>query len=226
MEVQLKSPVVDLIPRNLRMKLRRLRIHRPLARERLIPKVPLAEEHMKCCELLLNRAALLPRLPQNAIVAELGVASGTFSERILELAKPQRLHLIDAWGNDRYHQGLFDLVSAKFRGRVEDGSVVIHRELSTRAADLFEDDYFHWIYIDTDHSYATTREELARYAPKVKQNGVIAGHDYAMGDWARSFRYGVIEAVHEFCVNHHWEFVYLTLEPTEKQSFAIRRIPR
>jgi hypothetical protein len=208
------------------MKLRGLKTQRRETRERGVPKVPLGDQHMRNCQLLLNRRALLPRLKQNAIVAELGVANGTFSTKVLELAKPRRLHLIDAWGNDRYHEGLFSQVSAKFSAEVEDGSVVIHRDLSTRAVDLFADDYFDWIYIDTDHSYRTTREELVRYAPKVKQEGVISGHDYAMGDWVRSFRYGVIEAVHEFCVDHDWEFIYLTFEPTEKQSFAIRRIQR
>jgi hypothetical protein len=100
----------------------------------------------------------------------------------------------------------------------------MHRKLSTDAAGDFQDDYFDWIYIDTDHSHKTTLEELLKYASKVKKDGIIAGHDYSMGNWVRSYRYGVIEAVHEFCVVYGWELVYLTLEPIEKQSFAIRRI--
>ncbi|MEX0773138.1 MAG: class I SAM-dependent methyltransferase, partial [Balneolales bacterium] len=83
--------------------------------------------------------------------------------------------------------------------------------------------YFDWIYIDTDHSYETTRDELRLYASKVKQGGIIAGHDYVKGNWITTYRYGVIEAVHEFCVNNDWELIYLTAEPIENQSFAIRR---
>jgi len=45
-----------------------------------------------------------------------------------------------------------------------------------------------------------------------------------MGNWVSSIRYGVIEAVHEFVVERAWDLVYLTVEPTERQSFAIRRI--
>ena len=37
----------------------------------------------------------------------------------------------------------------------------------------FKDDYFDWIYIDTDHSYPTTIGELEAYAPKIKENGII-----------------------------------------------------
>ena len=102
----------------------------------------------------------------------------------------------------------------------------IHRKLSTEAVSDFEDNYFDWIYLDTDHSYELTSVELLKYAAKAKQNGVISGHDYSMGNWVESYRYGVIEAVHEFCVKHDWELIYLTLEPTENQSFAIRRIQK
>lgn len=132
--------------------------------------------------------------------------------------------MIDIWGSERYHTGLYDVVAGKFAALVATQQVQIHRKRSTEAAADFQVEYFDWIYIDTDHSYATTREELLQFAPKVKQDGIIAGHDYSMGNWSTSYRYGVIEAVHEFCVKHEWELVYLTVEPTEKQSFAIRRI--
>lgn len=96
--------------------------------------------------------------------------------------------------------------------------------MSTEAAQDFEDGYFDWIYIDTDHSYETTRDELELYAPKMKPGGIIAGHDYKIGNWISMYRYGVIEAVHEFCVKHNWELIYLTVEPSESQSFANRKI--
>lgn len=98
------------------------------------------------------------------------------------------------------------------------------KKLSTDAAYDFPDNYFDWIYIDTDHTYETTRDELRLYAPKMKKGGIIAGHDYVHGNWISTFRYGVVEAVHEFCVQFGWEIIYLTIEPTENQSFAIRKI--
>lgn len=188
------------------------------------PKVRLAEKHMRNCALLLDRAELLTRLPRGGTVAELGVDHGDFSARILELTQPARLHLIDMWGSERYHGGLFDGVKQRFRSEISDGSIQVHRKMSVDAADDFADASFDWIYIDTDHSYETTARELRRFAPKIKDGGLIAGHDYCMGNWANSYRYGVIEAVHEFCVRENWELVYLTAEPLESQSFAIRRI--
>ena len=194
--------------------------------EKQIPKVPLARKHMKNCELLLDRSEMLSKLKKGGKVAEIGVAQGEFSELILKITEPDLLHLVDVWNSKTYHAGLFKKVADKFKNLIDEGRIQILRKLSTDAAADFDDNYFDWIYIDTDHSYATTREELVKYAPKVKHDGIIAGHDYTMGIWSSLNRYGVIEAVHEFCVKYEWKLVYLTVEPTENQSFAIRRIKR
>jgi len=189
-----------------------------------LPRVRLSDKHVRNCELLLNRARLLAKLPRWAVTAELGVDHAAFSEEILRVAQPQTLHLVDLWNTDRYHDGLFENTKAKFAQPIADGRVRIHRKNSIAAADDFADGYFDWIYVDTDHSYETTAQELRRYASKVKDDGIIAGHDYTMGNWVSSYRYGVIEALHEFCVEQNWEFVYLTMDLFESQSFAIRRI--
>lgn len=193
-------------------------------REKQIRRVPLTEKHMRNCELVLNRSVMLSRLNNFGCVAEIGVNKGQFSEQILKITKPNLLHLIDVWSSGRYHDGLYEQVSGRFRKQCEMGTVRIHRKLSLDAAPEFQDRYFDWIYIDTDHGYETTRAELIAYAEKVKLDGIIAGHDYTMGGWVKSYRYGVIEAVHEFCVEFDWELVFLTVEPLENQSFAIRRM--
>jgi hypothetical protein len=195
-------------------------------RENQIPKIALNPEHVENCELLLNRGQLLSKMKMHGVVAEIGVDEGKFSQLIHKKVKPQKFHLIDMWGTDRFHDGKFDAVKSYFSDEIEEGSVEIHKNLSTKAVDDFEDGYFDWVYIDTDHSYETTRDELQLYAPKMKPGGIIAGHDYRMGNWVSMYRYGVIEAVHEFCVEHHWELIYLTAEPTESQSFAIRKMQR
>lgn len=192
--------------------------------EQQIPKVSLGERHVRYCQLLLNRAEMLKRLPKYGICAEIGVDRGEFSEQILKACSPERLHLVDTWGSDRYHDGLLDNIRARLGETIDKGGVVIHHKLSVAAAQDFPDGYFDWIYIDTSHMYDATRDELRAYAPKMKPGGIIAGHDYTMGNWVDVLRYGVIEAVHEFCVEAGWEMLYLTAEPIEKQSFAIRRI--
>ncbi|QLL84250.1 class I SAM-dependent methyltransferase [Aeromonas caviae] len=82
---------------------------------------------------------------------------------------------------------------------------------------------FDWIYIDTTHSYELTRDELHGYANKIKPDGIIAGHDYMQGNWHAQCRYGVIEAVHEFCVTKNYRIRYLTMDISESLSFAIEK---
>lgn len=193
-------------------------------RESELPKVPLEDKHIENCEVLLNRFTMLTKLEKGGKVAEIGVDRGEFSDLILKITEPEILHLIDVWHSKRYHSGLFEHVKNKFDNLIKSGRVQLHRNLSTEAVEYFPDGYFNWIYIDTNHSYETTRDELLKYAPKVKPDGIIAGHDYSIGYWITSKRYGVIEAVHEFCVKQDWELIYLTIDPIEMQSFAIKRI--
>jgi hypothetical protein len=189
-----------------------------------IPKYELTDEHVKNAKLLATREDLLKLLPKDGVVAELGVDTGGFSEKIFSITSPKKMHLIDLWGDKRYNQLKRAGVEAKFAKEIKEGNVEINLGLSTEVVNQFEDGYFDWIYIDTSHSYETTFAELELYKTKLKKDGIIAGHDYIVGNWEGNVRYGVIEAVHEFCVKDKWEILYITNELYIKPSFAIRKI--
>lgn len=188
-----------------------------------LPKVQIDEKSLKSARLLPNREALLELLPKGGVVAELGVDQGGFSEKILKINQPKTLHLVDLWGTERYHLGKRREVEEKFAQEIKKGEVNIHIGYSTEVVEKFDKDTFDWIYIDTNHSYATTKQELELWSSKVKPDGIIAGHDYIIGNWNGMVRYGVIEAVHEFCLNYNWEILYLSMELDTAPSFAIRR---
>jgi hypothetical protein len=188
------------------------------------PRISLKSKHVKGSFLVANRLEMLDLLPKNSVVAEIGVDQGEFSKKILEVCRPKKLELIDIWGSTRYDQSKADLVAKNFSSEVSENRIKITRRLSIDAAGQFEDNYFDWIYLDTDHSYKTTRDELYAYRDKVKLNGFIAGHDYTMGNWSSGYKYGVIEAVSEFCVKENWKIFCLTVDWTESPSFAIQRI--
>lgn len=65
------------------------------------------------------------------------------------------------------------------------------RDWSHKAADRFADDSIDFVFIDADHKYKSVRRDILAWYPKVKKNGIIAGHDYHGGGP------GVIEAVDE-----------------------------
>ncbi|UAB81237.1 class I SAM-dependent methyltransferase [Marixanthomonas sp. SCSIO 43207] len=189
-----------------------------------VPGYELDTKHIANLKPLLNRKQLLQQLPKNAIVAEIGVDTGDFSEEIIACTTPQKLHLIDLWGTKRYHEGKREWVEKKFVTAIENDQIIINRGLSTEVAKQFQDGYFDWVYIDTDHSYKNTLKELQLYSKKVKPDGIIAGHDFVIGNWKGLVKYGVIDAVYEFCQTQNWQLVYLTLENRAHTSFAIKRI--
>jgi hypothetical protein len=187
-----------------------------------IPISVLRPEHITNLKPLIDRLELLKHLPENSIIAEIGVNKGDYSQQILSICQPRKLHLIDAWASKRYNEKLFINVNTRFLKEINSGKIEIHRGFSTIVGASFPDDYFDWVYIDTDHSYNTTKEELEIYSKKVKKQGIISGHDFSAGNWRKGIKYGVIEAVYEFCVKYNWELIFLTTE-IEAPSFAIRK---
>ena len=122
--------------------------------EKKIPKYELEQKHIDHLQVLLNRDELLNRMPKDAVCSEIGVNEGEFSESILEITKPAKLHLIDAWGDpSRYHDGLKLAVKDKFKTEIDKGMVEINVGFSTEVLKGFEDHYFDWVYLDTDHTY-------------------------------------------------------------------------
>ena len=189
-----------------------------------MPYVLLQEQHIANLKVVTNRNALLSALPKGGVAAEIGVFEGEFSRRILKFAQPEKLHLIDVWGSERYPGSLMDVVQGKFETKLADGSMEINRGYSTDELAKFTDHYFDWVYVDTDHSYETTAKELELCRHKVKKGGIIAGHDYVQGDWKLRYRYGVVEAVNEFCHKYNWEMILTTYETHRHLSYALREI--
>jgi hypothetical protein len=222
-----------------------------------LPKCKLSNLHIKNLKVVSNRTDLLYFMPKEATVAEIGVDKGDYSELILQITNPQKLHLIDTWcidasSSEEDQEGIWkpcpscqkifkasnnkhkienhycsrlNPLLKKFESYISSNLVEINQGISTEIVNSFDDNYFDWIYIDTSHTYENTKKELEMYSKKVKEFGIIAGHDFSIGDWNNFVRYGVIEAVIEFCVKNEWEIMFLSMEFIDgSPSFAIRRL--
>jgi len=189
-----------------------------------MPHPDLEDRHVGNARLVATRGKMIGLLPRDAVAAEIGVSRGKFTAEIMATNRPRKLHLVDVWSSERYDQSLRRRVEQTYAAEIAAGSVEVNLCYSIEVGRAFPDAYFDWIYIDTDHSYPTTRDELAVYESKMKPGGIIAGHDYVMGNWRGSLKFGVIEAVAEFCLARSWELLYLTTEQTTNASFAIRKI--
>lgn len=189
-----------------------------------IPKISLNEIAIRNAKLLIDRERLLEYLPKNGNIAEIGVDKGEFSELILKKCNPKKFHLVDVWATQEYNENKKKLVEGKFNKEIESGVLEINHGYSFDVGLNFQDGYFDWIYLDTDHTYQTTIKELEVYRSKIKPGGIISGHDFIVGFWDGMIRYGVMEAVYEFCKKYNWEIIYITMEINSHPSFAIRKI--
>jgi len=176
--------------------------------------IQLPSKYTKNTKIISNRQELLALLPPKSICAELGVAYGVFSQKILKIVRPRELHLIDCV----IPQDLTDLLT-----RLHDKRIQLHKGDSVEIMSCFPDHYFDWVYIDTSHDYEQTKKELAVARRKVKKNGLICGYDYIRFCYVLSTFYGVIDAVNEFCIKYDWEIRYLTNESGCYNSFCLKK---
>lgn len=129
------------------------------------------------------------KLGDNLIVAEVGCYQGDFSKEILKNLTPKEFHMVDSWGrhlpqykdyrflekNDGWEK-LYDEIKRNFNLK----NVCIHRKQSMECVNEFPDKYFDFVYIDADHSYQSVKNDILAWSRKVKDGGILSGHDYIM----------------------------------------------
>ncbi len=135
------------------------------------------------------RGRLLAAMPKGAVVAEIGVWEGAFSQRILDVCEPKELHLIDPWlympefsntgfgkkKNEHLMEARYHAVVEKFR---DDPRVKVHRSTSEAALSQMADGSLDWVYIDGNHNEPFVGNDLRLCLQKVKANGHISGDDF------------------------------------------------
>ena len=128
--------------------------------------------------------------------AEIGVAKGEYSELFCKAGL--KIYSVDAWA------AITDYNRGSFNGRLEkefeiatkrlapygDKSVIV-RKTSMDAVKDFENKSLDFVYIDAHHGFKYVTEDIYEWSKKVKQGGVICGHDYALSSNNPSSPYAV-----------------------------------
>ena len=125
--------------------------------------------------------------------AELGVSWGRFSTFLCSRVPNMNMLAVDLWGpqpenvgrpgaeaydNEKYwphekkFQTLKDHIAQYFPGRIK-----LMRMLTNDAAKLVDDESLDFVFIDADHSYEGCAADIANWTPKVRQGGLVSGHD-------------------------------------------------
>lgn len=166
--------------------------------------------------LFYKRSDLAFTLNQMGLVgtgAEIGVFRGENAESILSEWKGEKLLLVDPWINQtkkEYLDGcrendfnvLYDETVARLSRFGE--RAAFRRQTSKDAASSVPDGSLDFVYIDAKHDYASVKEDIALWWPKVKVGGLFAGHDYLHASSPGIFDCGVTQAVDEFAHSIGW----------------------
>ncbi len=111
----------------------------------------------------------------------------------------------------RVSQARQDLIYAGAQANAEKSGFKIVRKASLDAVDDFEDGSLDWVNIDGDHSFDAAVQDIIKWAPKVREGGLVLVHDYC-----RFGLSGVMPAVDAYA-NCHWIdpwYVTRDMEPT------------
>lgn len=93
---------------------------------------------------------------------------------------------------------LEEIYKKVFMRYLEEPSVRIYRGESAAIAPSFPHHFFDYIYVDADHSYEGALQDIKVWWNKVRQGGVLAGHDYIETQAKNGVEFGVIKAVGDF----------------------------
>jgi len=137
--------------------------------------------------------------PSNSLFVEVGSWKGRstayMAVEILNSNKDIKFHSVDTWEGSPEHAD-DDLIKNNklfetFLSNISPVKEKIHvvKMKSVDAAALYNDKSIDFVFIDACHEYDCVKEDINAWLPKVKQGGIIAGHDYS---WS-----GVRQAVHE-----------------------------
>ena len=144
-------------------------------------------------------AEMVQRYPAGIFV-ELGSWKGRSTAflgvEVINAATGIRIYAVDVWSDDITGGAKKTMVEQGIDGNglytrfVENiapvASVVTPmRMTTTQAATHFADKSVDFVFVDADHSYEGVKRDIEAWLPKIRQGGVIAGHDYG---WAGILR--------------------------------------
>jgi len=148
--------------------------------------------------------------------AEVGVAWGRTSEKLLKELPNLHLTMIDPWvpwklgkgwvrGEERLKE---QQEKTKARTEFAKERREIWRMTSMEAAKQVVDGSLDFAFVDGDHRYEAVKEDIQAWSLKVKKNGLLAGHDYVdplPTKYAKGrYPQGVKKAVDECVMEHGW----------------------
>lgn len=132
---------------------------------------------------------------EGMVVAEVGTYDGGTSLAVAPIVKEMNGKFIAVdWfkgnetiggGGHGYNENQHDTVLNNFKHNINEVKcsdiVTIHDMPSLEASNLIEDKSLDICFIDADHRYKAVKADLLAYIPKIKDGGILCGHDLDEG---------------------------------------------
>lgn len=144
--------------------------------------------------------------------AEIGVYRGGYSEILLKTIPNLKLFGIDLWelypGYRDYKKDDIKDAYQEALEKTKNFDCQLIKGWSHEVVKQIPDESLDFVYIDGNHSYEHTVEDIALWSKKVRKGGIVYGHDFE--DWSnnwRRFDMNVINAVTGWCNSyqiHPW----------------------
>lgn len=195
--------------------------------QRIIDNTELIDNaFLKNARLVSNRDKSLSMIPQGAIVAELGVFRGDFSDVMIKSINPQMFVAIDLFMEDSFFSSNkcshYQYYTSRFQDYIKKGKMKVLKSLSWEGLEAFPDDYFDYIYIDAGHDYDSVLKDTRISYKKIKHGGIIQYNDYIIYDYVMGMTYGIAAVVNSFINNTKSEVINYCLSKSGFDDIAIR----
>ena len=112
-----------------------------------------------------------------------GMSAAYMAVEIANSDKDIKFDCVDIWamheGSDIEIKG--DTLYETFLNNIAPVKHIINpiRKDSSLTAEDYQDNSIDFVFIDGDHSYEGCKKDILAWKSKIKENGVLAGHDYA-----------------------------------------------
>jgi hypothetical protein len=128
---------------------------------------------------------------------ELGVQNGEFAEYMLShWPSCKRYVLVDKWAHlenyddhanidDKGHESYYKNTMRRmepFRKKKPQLQIEVCRDFTSNCVKKFQGEQFDFVYVDARHDYKGVMIDLQEWWPLVKENGIMAGHDFVTQD--------------------------------------------
>lgn len=193
-----------------------------------IPGTALSE-----AKVIFNRASALDLLPKGGVVAEVGVATGTFSKLILDTMNPSKFYAIDIFSDKT--EGFWEIKFDKkrhfewyrdaFKQYIDKDILEMKKGLSWEVLEQFPNESFDYIYLDGAHDYESVLRDVDVIKRKIKVGGVIQFNDYLIYGYESHTFMGVEPAVNQLLNDTNSKLVYYCLSGIDFDDVVIKYFP-